>query len=305
MFYSGFADEAASDLAGQIEATRALGWTMIECRKIDGVNIHDLTEPAFDRACEQLAAAQVTVSCFGSAIANWGKAIDQDDAPSLGEARRAIPRMRRLGTRLIRIMSYAVLPGKPPDRQMEEERFRRLRDLTRLFLDQGLQPVHENCNNYGGMGWPFTLRLLENVPGLRLVFDTGNPVQDDDYTQPARPDGTRPKQSSWDFYHAVRDHIAYVHIKDARWDAEHGHCVHTFPGDGSGDVRRIVTDLLGRGYAGGFSIEPHLAVVHHDPTITAPAAIMRANYIDYGRRFMAMVAAIQADLVRHPLAGRA
>ena len=44
MFFSGFADEAAKDLAGQIAATKALGWSNIESRNIDGTNIHDLSE---------------------------------------------------------------------------------------------------------------------------------------------------------------------------------------------------------------------------------------------------------------------
>ena len=295
MYYTGFADEAAHGLTGQIAATQQLGWTAIESRKIDGINIHDLSDAAFDNVERQLQAAGVTVSCFGSAIANWGKSIEGPDTPSLEEAKRAIPRMRRLGTTFIRIMSYAVLPGRGPEQQLAEERFRRLRDLTSLFLDNGLQPLHENCNNYGGMGWQYTLRMLEAVPGLRLVFDTGNPVQDDDFSRPKTVQGRYPKQSSWEFYQQVRSHIDYVHIKDARFDPASGSTTHTFPGEGAGEVRRIVADLLANSYDGGFSIEPHLAVVHHDPGITAPEEIMRANYLEYGRRFMAMVTQLQSE----------
>ncbi len=294
MYCTGFADEAATDLPGQISATRALGWTRIESRKIDNLNIHDLDQAAFDRAAGLLSEAGIAVNCFGSAIGNWAKAIDQDDRPSQQEAERAIPRMRRLGTTLIRVMSYALLPGKAPAEQDAPERFRRLNELTKRFLDHGIQPVHENCNNYGGMGWRQTLEMLERVPGLKLVFDTGNPVHDADWSNPAKPDGTRARQSSWDFYRHVREHIAYVHIKDARFDPAKGQVVHTWPGEGEGDVRRIVADLLAHGYDGGFSIEPHLAVVHHDPAITAPEAIMRANYIEYGRRFAAMLADLRA-----------
>jgi sugar phosphate isomerase/epimerase len=295
MYYTGFADEAAHGLTGQIAATRELGWSRIESRKIDGINIHDLSDAAFDQVERQLQAAGITVSCFGSAIANWGKSIEGPDTPSLEEAKRAIPRMKRLGTTFIRIMSYAVLPGRGAEQQLAEERFRRLRDLTRMFQDHGLQCLHENCNNYGGMGWQYTLRMLEAVPGLRLVFDTGNPLQDDDFSKPKDASGRYPKQSSWEFYQQVKAHIAYVHIKDARFDLAAGATIHTFPGEGDGEVRRIVADLLANGYDGGFSIEPHLAVVHHDPGITAPEAIMRANYVEYGRRFMAMVTQLQTE----------
>ena len=131
----------------------------------------------------QLKEAGITVNCFGSAIANWAKPITDPMDSSLAETRRAIPRMQRLGTKLIRIMSFAVLKDRAPDDQMEAERFRRLRELVALFTDAGITPVHENCMNYGGMGWSYTLRMLENVPGLKLVFDTGNPVFTPDYAK--------------------------------------------------------------------------------------------------------------------------
>jgi sugar phosphate isomerase/epimerase len=285
VYLTGFADEAAPDIDGQIRATRALGWRHLEARNVDGANIHDLSDAAFDAVCAKLASAGVQVNCFGSAIANWGKQITQPFDASLAEARRAIPRMKRLGTRLIRIMSFAVLSGRGPDDQLEDERFRRLRELVRIFADAGLTPVHENCMNYGGMGGTYTQRLLDHVPGLKLVFDTGNPVFTDDRSQPP----PWPKQSSWEFYRQVREHVAYVHVKDATWDAATQRPTFTFPGEGGGDVLRIVRDLLARGYDGGFSIEPHLAIVAHDPSVPAAAAEHFDCYVEYGRRFMKLL----------------
>jgi len=283
MYLTGFADEAATDLEGQIRATKELGWSRIESRNVNGKNIHDLPDADFELVAAKLQAAGVTVNCFGSAIANWGKKIDEPFDSSLAEAKRAIPRMQKLGTKLIRIMSFAVRDGED---QMERERFRRLRVLQAMFGDAGLTPVHENCMNYGGMSWKHTLRLIEEVPGLKLVFDTGNPVFSQDHTQ-APP---RPMQCAWEFYRNVREHIAYVHIKDGRWDAAAKKSVFTFAGEGDAEVPRIVLDLLRSGYDGGFSMEPHLAVVHHDPKLTAPEAIKYANYVDYGRRFQALLA---------------
>ena len=189
-------------------------------------------------------------------------------------------------------MSYAVLEGREPDDQMGNERFWRLRELHKMFTDAGLTPVHENCMNYGGMGWTYTLKLLEDVPGLKLVFDTGNPVFTDDRTKP-KP---YPKQSAWEFYRHVREHIVYVHIKDGIWDTVKGKMTYTFPAEGEGDVRRIVKDLLDGGYDGGFSMEPHLAVVLHDQSVKADADIQYANYVEYGRRFMGLL-----EDIGHPL----
>jgi sugar phosphate isomerase/epimerase len=300
MYLTGFADEAADSIDGQIAATRELGWQWIEARKCGGANIHDIPDAEFERAADALRAAGVGINCFGSAIANWAKPIDRSGEDSLAEARRAIPRMRRLGTTLVRIMSYAVrrdAAGAIHADQMEEERFRRLRELVALFRDAGITPLHENCATYGGMGWSFTRRMLDAVPGLKLVFDTGNPTKSEDVAAGAGADGRHPLQSAWDFYRNVREHIAYVHIKDGRIGADGKH-VHTWPGEGAGEVRRIVKDLVQRGYDGGFSMEPHLAVVHHDPSITSSAAIRHANYVEYGRRFAALLAGEKGEIVR-------
>jgi len=286
MYLTGFADEASGSIDAQIRATKELGWKNIESRGVEGGNIHDIPDESFDKVCEKLDAAGVKINCFGSAIANWGKKIDEPFDSSLAEAKRAIPRMQRLGTKLIRIMSFAVLPDREPDDQMAEERFKRLRELHKMFTDAGITPVHENCMNYGGMGYTYTLRLIENVPGLKLVFDTGNPVCSLDRTKP-KP---YPTQSSWEFYSHVKENIAYVHIKDALWDyRENKNKCFTFAGDGEGDVRAIVKDLLDSGYDGGISMEPHLAVVFHDKSITSPEEIRYANYVEYGKRFMQLL----------------
>ena len=293
MYLTGFADEAAPDIEGQIRATQELGWHCIEARNINGVNIHDIPEALFEEVAARLQSAGIQVNCFGSAIANWGKSILDPFEITLAEVRRAIPRMQRLGTKLIRIMSYAVLPGREPDDQEEEERFRRLRIICRMFTDAGITPLHENCMNYGGMSWQYTLRLLEHVPGLKLVFDTGNPIFTDDRSKP-RP---YPKQSSWEFYTHVKEHIAYVHIKDGVWDSQTQIMRYTFPGEGDGDVRRIVQDLLASGYDGGFSIEPHLSVVVHEQQASSPEEQRYLNYIEYGRRLELIISELRQQVL--------
>ncbi|MBN1865113.1 MAG: sugar phosphate isomerase/epimerase [Victivallales bacterium] len=291
MYYTGFADEAGAGIDAQIRATKELGWEFIESRNIDGKNIHDISDAEFDVVYGKLQEAGVKINCFGSAICNWAKKIDEPMTSSVEEVKRAIPRMKRLGTKMIRIMSFAVLPDRGPDDQMEVERFRRVSEICRMFNDEGLLPVHENCMNYGGMGWKYTLRLVENVPGMKLVYDTGNPIFSDDRTKPA----PCPKQSSWEFYKNVKEHIAYVHIKDGVWDSQSNKSIFTFPGEGDGNVVEIVTDLVKSGYDDGFSIEPHLAVVFHDDSITAEDDIRYNNYVEYGRRFMKIVEKAKVD----------
>jgi len=290
VYYTGFADEAAPDISGQIRATKELGWEFIEARNIGGRNIHDITDAEFDDVCGRLSDAGVRINCFGSAIANWAKQVTEPFDSSLEEARRAIPRMRRLGAGLVRVMSLGVLRDRPPTEQMEPERFRRLRELVAMFAAEGITPVHENCANYGGMGAEFTLRMLDAVPGLGLVFDTGNPVFTPDYSKPE----PRPRQSAWEFYERVRDRIDYVHVKDGVFVRDtpgsiFPEATFTFPGQGNADLRRIVADLLAHGYDGGFSMEPHISVVYHRGEGQSDDEARFGNYVEFGRQFMRMV----------------
>lgn len=294
MIFTGIADEAGSLIDTQIKATRELGWKHIEARnfEVSGFpkgNLHDIPDSAFEQVVDKLQASGVGIYCFGSAIANWGKKIDQPF--DLAEVSRAIPRMQRLETRFVRIMSYAV---REAEDQMAAERFRRLREITRMFLDAGLQPLHENCMNYGGMGWPYTLELLEKVPGLKLVFDTANPVFNDDRSKP------RPwqKQDAWEFWEHVREHVEHIHVKDAIWNNARNDADYTFPGKGAGAVRRILKDALQRGYDRAISIEPHVAVVFHDTTVSASAEGQYQSYVEYGRQLMALVDEIQKEISR-------
>jgi sugar phosphate isomerase/epimerase len=285
MYFTGFADEAAVDIDGQIKATRMLGWSNIESRAIDGVNLHDISDAKFDEVAAKLETAGIKINCFGSAIANWGKNIDSDDdfAKDMEQVHRAIPRMLRLGTKLIRIMSYAVLKDRAPEDQMKEKRFERVRAITNEFLSAGIQPVHENCMNYGGMGWSYTLEIIENVPGLKLVFDTGNPIFTDDRTKPE----PWPKQDVFEFWRAVRDHVVYIHIKHGEF--KDGKMHYMYPDEGPDSVKQVLEDAAARGYDGGISIEPHLVHVFHDPKGNPDPVQCFEGYVEYGRRIEKMV----------------
>ncbi|MBC8010021.1 MAG: sugar phosphate isomerase/epimerase [Burkholderiales bacterium] len=291
-FYTGFADEAGPDLATQIRATRELGWSAIELRNVrvpghETANVHDIPDEAFELVVATLGEAGVRVNCLGSALANGAKDVRKPFDADEASARRAAVRGRRLGAEFVRVMSYPL--GDLADLR-EDERFRRLREIVKIFAGSGVTVVHENCGNYGAMGVAYSLRLIEEVPGLRLVFDMGNTVSDLDYTKPA----PHPRQSAWEFYQGVRDHIAYVHIKDAVWNTELRRKDHVFPGEGEADVRRIVTNLRATSYANAFSIEPHM----HAGLANRPDLSVEENhyqtYVEYGRRLMNLVAEIDA-----------
>jgi len=289
MILTGITDEAGALIDTQIKAVKELGWNTIEARSVEvegfpKANLHDIADEAFDVVEEKLKKAGVGVYCFGSTIANWGKKID--DPFDLSEVERAIPRMQRLGSQYVRIMSYAVREGED---QLEEERFHRLREMTKRFLDAGITPVHENCMNYGGMSWQHALKLLENVPGLKWVFDTANPVFNDDRSKPE----PMPKQDPWEFWTHLKEHTVHIHVKDAIWDNSKNDADYTLPGKGDGAVRRILSDALESGYNAGISIEPHLAVVFHDDSVKASDEEIYQSFIGYGKALMELLEDIQ------------
>ncbi len=173
---TGIADEAGASLDVQIKAHQELGWDSIESRgvELDGVkgNLHEIPEATFEKVCEKLAAANMKVSGFGSLIGNWAKKITDDFSITEAEIDRAIPRMQKLGAKLIRVMSYAVCKdenGKDLPEQHEAERIRRMREINQRFADAGLTVVHENCMNWGGM----SPTLCEAHDGRRAGHEMG------------------------------------------------------------------------------------------------------------------------------------
>lgn len=286
MILSGFTDEAGQALAKQIEATQALGWKHISARSIDGQNIHDLSESDFNIAAEQLDAAGIQVLEFGSLIGSWSKNIDSDFQLTIDEINRAIPRMHRLSTKMIRIMSYAQQPWG--EDQHEAERFRRLREIVQRFADAGIDALHENCMNWGGFSAQHTLRLIDEVPGLKLIFDTGNPVFQKDRSK-SEP---HPWQDPLEFYNAIKAHVAHVHIKDCLNPPE-GTTepeAYSFPAKGLARLPEILAALKEDQYTGGFAIEPHVATVFHSTDTEANQEVDPYQiYIDYGKAFQKLL----------------
>jgi sugar phosphate isomerase/epimerase len=276
MFFSGISDEAGQPIATQIKAHKELGWKHLELRMVDGNNITQLSDADFDAVVAAVQEAEMEVSCFGSAIANWARPITCDAQIDIDDLKQAIPRMKRLGTEFIRVMSYPNDPDNPIDEPTwRKEAIARMKTLAKMAEDGGIILAHENCSGWGGLSADNSNILLEEVnsPALKVVYDTGNPVS---Y-----------KQDAWEYYQKVYDHIAYVHIKDA--NLVDGEAVYCYCGDGQGFVKETIADLLSKGYTGGFSIEPHLAAIIHTGETTNNADELYNSYTEYGRRLMAIV----------------
>jgi sugar phosphate isomerase/epimerase len=282
---TGFADEASRDIDKQIQATKEIGWSNISARMVGNANIHDVPEDEFNRIADRLDEAGVKVPEFGSLLGSWGKKIGSDFNVTIGEIDRIIPRMKRLGSGIVRIMSYAQEPWGQD--QQEKERIRRLREIVKRFADENIIAAHENCMNWGGFSASHTLQLIEEIPDLKLIFDTGNPIFQKDRSK----NEPYPWQDPFEFWKTVRDHVVHIHVKDCQFpvsdDVEPDY---TMPGEGKAKVREILADAQAIGYTGYIAIEPHVATVFHAPDPTkVDWQQCYDSYVEYGKRFTKLV----------------
>ena len=277
---SGFTDEVSGDLDIQVRALKELGWNHIDLRTVDGKNVSVLSDEEFAHVHRTLEENGITIACFGSTVANWGREVNSDLERDLEELRTSIRHMHTAGVKYIRIMSYKVGKPVPLGSPMEEQVIASIRKIVEIAEDNGVVCLHENCQTWGGQSHEHSLRLLEAVdsPALRLVYDTGNPVSMKDVS------GNAPYcyQDSYLFYEKVKEFVDYIHIKDAV--VEHDEPRYVFPGKGGGRVREILKSAAEERPGLPISIEPHVAVVFHDPTVQAPLEERWSSFIDYGRQ---------------------
>ena len=174
MFFSGISDEAGQPIEVQIKAHQALGWDHLELRLVDGTNVTQLSDEDFAKVRDAVNAAGMKVSCFGSAIANWARPITCDPQIDIDDLNRAIPRMREMGTKFIRVMSYPNDPQNPIDEPAwRKEAIARMKTLAAMAEDGGVILDHENCSGWGGACAENSNILLGEVssPALRVVYE--------------------------------------------------------------------------------------------------------------------------------------
>lgn len=280
--FCGFADEAGKTLAEQIAVTKELGWTGLEIRLLEGKNFCDLDDDTFYAAYDTINANGIKVVGFGSQIANWSRPITTDFQKDVDELKRNIPRMNRVGAKLIRVMSYPNAKETPwAEWDWKKEVFRRLQKLAKIAEDGGVILAHENCNGYGGIGPKQALELVAeiNSPAFKLIIDTGNTTLHD-----------QSQEATWEYYRQTIEHTIHVHVKAAKAGPD-GKFATCYP-DEDPVQARIFGDLKKRGYDGWLSIEPHLAAAVHAGQDVVDPKKNAAIFVDYGRRLMKLVQAL-------------
>jgi sugar phosphate isomerase/epimerase len=255
---SGFADEISPDPEEQLATLAAESITHLELRSAWSVNVADFTAAQLASFRAALGAAGVRVSAIGSPI---GKiAIGEPLGPELERMRRIAGIATELGTTIVRVFSFFMPPGEPPERHRLQV-IDRMGALARIAAEHGLILAHENEKEIYGDTPDRCAGLIASVgsPALRATFDAANFVQC----------GVRPFTEG---YGLLRPHLVYLQVKDAL--AATGEVVPA--GQGDGQVRETLTALRDSGFSGFMSLEPHLAQAGRFGGFSGPYEFRRA-----------------------------
>ena len=249
---SGISDEIAPEMDLQLAALQEWGVTHLELRAADSVNVSDFTPEKVREVKAKLEAAGISVSSIGSPLGKIG--IQEDFAPHLDKLKRTLEIQKELGAPYVRMFSFYIPQDQNPADFREEvlDRLGRMVEEAKAW-DSVL--LHENEKDIYGDNASRCKELMDAFygPHFQAVFDFANFVQVGQETLPA--------------YELLKPYVTYVHVKDAQWGT--GTVVPA--GQGDGHVGEILADLIGGGWKGFLSLEPHLtdfaglAALEQDP----------------------------------------
>jgi len=237
---SGFSDEISSAVDTQFEVLHRLGISYFEPRGIDGKNISKLSNQEVQELKEKMAQWGIKISSIGSPI---GKVkIEEPFGPHFENYKRVVKIAKDLDVQYIRMFSFFHEGGEEWNAEERQEVLNRLRQMIDYAVEQNVILLHENEKDIYGDTVERCADLMKELAcdHFKAVFDPANFVQCGQDTGYA--------------YDLLKDHIAYVHIKDARM--EDGKVVPA--GMGDGNVEYVLKNLFDNGYQGYLSLEPHL-----------------------------------------------
>lgn len=241
---SAFADEVSPALDEQIAYLRHAGVRWTEIRFVDGRNITALTEEEAAEVKRRLDEAGIGVSAIASPIGKYP--VDAPFEPHLALFRHTVRLAQILGTRLIRVFSFYA----PEDRSIDccrDAVCDRLRSLADCLAGTGIRMVHENESHIFGHSAANCAVLAEVIgpEAMGLAYDPANFVWGESIA-----DNT---ESCWPLMKSRTEHI---HIKDWKLGSKD---LGSLPGDGDGQIERLIAELAAMRYAGFVTLEPHMS----------------------------------------------
>ena len=265
-----FADEADENLQGQIDALHRHNIHYIELRGINGTNVSKITCAQAKEYAAILAENGIQVWSIGSPI---GKvSIDLDFAEHLEKLHHVCKIANIFGANRIRMFSFYNAFEK------EALVVDRLQQMVDIAAGYGVTLCHENEKKIFGDTLERNLKILEQVPGLRYIYDPANflEVGED-------PNATMP---------ALHGKADYFHIKD--FISETRQLVPA--GDGDAQISRLL-DMIGQEDK-VLTLEPHLKVFEGYSQFDSTEMNNKYTFPDNNSAFDAAVVALKTLLAK-------
>lgn len=237
---TGFADEIAPELDIQMQVLEKLNMNHIEMRGVEGRSFVEYTEAEAREIKKRLDDRGFSLSAIGSSI---GKIrISEKFEPHMELFRHTVELAHIMDTPNIRMFSFYGPEGGSP-MAYREKVMEQLGQFADYAASNDVVLLHENEKGIYGEMAEGCLDIMKQFYGahFKAVFDFANFVQ--------------ARQDTLEAYELLKPYIAYIHVKDARW--EDGSVVPA--GFGDGNVELILKRLKESGYGGYLSLEPHLS----------------------------------------------
>lgn len=237
---SGFSDEIAESAAKQFAVLSKLDIHYFEPRGVDGKNIASLSDEQVVQLKKMMDQHGIKVSSIGSPI---GKIkLEEPFEEHFELFKRVVQIAKQLETKYIRMFSFYHEGAEEWTAQERAEVLNRLGRMIDHAKEQDVILLHENEKDIYGDTADRCMDLMQELYSdhFKAVFDPANFVQC--------------KQDTLYAYENLKEYIAYMHIKDAKFID--GSVVPA--GLGDGNVEEILKRLFDKGYDGFLSLEPHL-----------------------------------------------
>jgi sugar phosphate isomerase/epimerase len=250
------ADEVGQDMSEALDHIVSWGLDCIELRTAWGTNLVDLEEREVDRLVQLVRSRGLTVAAIASPVLKcWldnsrrlapGDAFfsrERNYTEHLALLDRAIDLAHRFGTSLVRCFAFWREEDGPAAWPQIVNRFE---EPVKRAERGGVTLVLENESSTNVGTGAEIARLVNEVrsPHLAGLWDPGNAMYAGEVPYPSG-------------YHAVRQFIAHVHIKDVKRTAKARGLETVPPGRGDVDFEGQLRALKADGYAGVLSLEPH------------------------------------------------
>jgi sugar phosphate isomerase/epimerase len=203
----------------------------------------DLNHTELVEARTMLRDNGISVSAIGSPI---GKVkLDLPFQEHLEKFKHAIELADFFSAPYIRLFSYYAPDGQQID-NFRDEVLKRMAIQAEMVKGTGIILVHENESHIYGYSAANCADIMHSVNSdkLRLVYDPANFVWGSQITDNM--------DSCWPL---VAPYVVHVHIKD--WKSG-SIGIGSIPGQGDGQIKKLLQTLADTGYKGFITMEPHL-----------------------------------------------